>query len=126
MCLRISSALLLGLGIAGCSGETETVIAVAEDEAIACAIGPGAEFAPVCALEWEAAQDGAAKRAFLIVHPDGGFRRLELEPVTAELSVRDGAGELVDLPSAVDGIFEFSIDGDRYRVPLAKLLEDSP
>ncbi len=120
MCLRISSALALSLMLVAC-GDEAVAPSVPAGDAIHCAIGPGAEYSPVCNLEWIAAEDGDEAKPFLIHHPAGGFRRVNLHPVTARLSARDGAGELVDLPSDVDGVFEFEIDSDRYRIPLTAL-----
>jgi len=124
MYLRTFSAILAGLLVASCGDEPTIVDIVSDDEAIECGIGPGADYAPVCELEWVDSEEGGANRAFLLNHPDGGFRRLELDPVTATLSAQDGAGEIVELPSAVDGVFEFSIDGDRYQITLSALLEE--
>jgi hypothetical protein len=121
MSLRISSALALSLALVACGDEAVAPPPVAEGDAIDCAIGPGAEYSPVCTLEWIAAEDGDEAKPFLIHHPAGGFRRVNLDPLTARLSARDGAGELVDLPSDVDGVFEFEIDTDRYRIPLTAL-----
>ncbi len=121
MSLRISSAVILSLTLVACGDEAVVVPPAADGDAIDCAIGPGAEYSPVCTLEWIAAEDGDEAKPFLIHHPAGGFRRVNLNPTTASLSARDGAGELVDLPSNIDGVFEFEIDSDRYRIPLTAL-----
>lgn len=107
MYLRISSVgLALGL-LAACGPESTPP----EGNTVACAIGEGSEFAEVCTLE-----PSEEAGVYLIHSPDGGFRRLMFDPAAGEFGSVDGADELTIIEQ--DGTFaEFSIAGDRYRVP---------
>lgn len=106
MFLRISSA-VLALGIVAACGDASPP---PEGETIACAIGQGAPFADVCTLERVA---GAG--AVILHHPDGGFRRLTLDPATGMPTPLDGAETAVI--EQADGALQFAIGADRYRIP---------
>ncbi len=82
-------------------------------ETFDCAIGADAEFAAVCTLE-------RAEDAFVLHHPDGGFRRLNRDPATGTLTPRDGAEVLVPAGDS------FTIGADRYRIPPALLAPPRP
>jgi hypothetical protein len=87
---------------------------------IDCAIGAGADFAPVCTLE-----QVAGTGQIVLHHPDGGFRRLTRDPATGALAPLDGADPLVgeaDDPQAL----QFAIGPDRYRIPRALLEPPAP
>jgi hypothetical protein len=73
MYLRISSALIGLIALAGCGPKSPPP----EGDTIACAIGEGAAFADVCTLE-RVAQTGDV----IIHHPDGGFQRATFDPAT--------------------------------------------
>jgi hypothetical protein len=83
-----------------------------EGDTIACAIGEGTEFAEVCTLE-RVAGDGST---FLIYGPDGSFRRLMIDPATGAFGAEDGA-DMLEVVSQDGKMAEFSIAGDRYRIP---------
>ena len=106
MSLRISSFGLALLLIA-CGSETSAP----DGEAIECAIGPGSEFSPVCTLEETSDEE------FILHHPDGGFRRFRHTVDGVEIS--DGADAVEDMSGVSHGYLEFSVDDDRYRLPLA-------
>ncbi|QIQ85947.1 hypothetical protein [Erythrobacter sp.] len=109
--MRISSAALLALGLSACAPEA----GAPQGETIACAIGPGAEFADECVLERRALEEG--REMLVIHHPGGGFRRFVMERST--LLPLDGAEPLVMVAlDAASGI-EFTVAGDRYRLPPA-------
>ena len=120
MSLRIFSALGLMGALAACGSGDVSPEPVGD--AVTCAIGEGVEMSDVCTLE-RVAGDGSA--TFLIHHPDGGFRRVSLDPETQELGVVDGADSL-RITDSSDDITEFTIGIDRYRVENAVLLRADP
>lgn len=107
MYLRISSALAAMLLMAACSAETP----LPPGDAVECAIGTGADLSRVCTLEQVA---GSAE--VVLHHPDGGFRRLLLDPATGSLGPSDGADPLVPEPGEGDAE-QFAVGQDRYRIP---------
>lgn len=107
MSLRISSAALT-LGLLGACTGSESAPPPAGD-GIECAIGAGAEFAEVCKLERV-----AGTQQIILHHPDGGFRRLIVDPATGTLAAADGAEPLVLEPA--QGVIQFALAGDRYRI----------
>ena len=113
MSLRIYNLVVLGLLVSACgAGETPEP----EGDAIACAIGPGAELSEVCTLEI------LPQNAFVIHHPDGGFRRFVRDDEGA-IAEADGAARLDidDVPNQPDETVEFRVDGDLYRLPSASI-----
>jgi len=107
--LRISSAVLLTVCLASCGPEA----GAPQGDAIACAIGPGAQFQDLCVLEKLAMEEG--REMLVIHHPGGGFRRFVMERST--LLPLDGAEPLVVNADYSQGALEFSVAGDRYRLP---------
>ncbi|WP_155644884.1 hypothetical protein [Erythrobacter donghaensis] len=107
MSLRISSTLAALAVLAGCGGAQSPEPA---GETIACAIGKGADFAEVCTMERIA---GSAQ--IIVHHPDGGFRRLTYDPATGTLATLDGADPVV--LEEGQGVLQFAIGADRYRIP---------
>lgn len=115
MSLRISSAgLALGL-LAGCGAQSP----VPEGNSIACAIGTGADFAEVCTLERV-----AGSGQIVIHHPDGGFRRLSFDPATGALAALDGAEPVVIEEG--QGVLQFAVGADRYRIPREPAAQPTP
>lgn len=112
MFLRISSA-VLAIALLGACDTNETP--QPEGETLDCAIGQGSDFASVCTLEWLGEEWG---RDFLIHHPDGGFRRFALNEDASGVIVQDGAEDVLMLDPAPDGFWQFSVSGDRYRMPV--------
>lgn len=108
MSLRISSLVLATALVAACAQESSAP----EGATVECAIGEGADFAKVCTLE-RASHDSST---FLIHGPDGSFRRVLIDPETGEFGAEDGADAL-KIVSQDDKLAEFSIAGDRYRIP---------
>lgn len=115
MSMRISSAAGLLALLAGCGAESPPP----PGDDIACAIGAGAEFSPVCTLELVAGSE-----AVVLHHPDGGFRRLRFDPATGLLAPGDGAEPLL-IEQAEGDTLQFAIGADRYRIPRA-LLQPPP
>ncbi len=111
MSLRISSALFALGTLAACNTATPKP----EGEMLDCAIGAGAEFAKVCTLEWIGEE---WTRDFIIHHPDGGFRRFALNEDASGVIVRDGAEELEMVEPVAEDFWQFSVAGDRYRMPV--------
>ena len=116
MCLRTSSALAALALLAGCGG-AQSPPAPGDD--IECAIGIEAEFASVCKLERV-----AGAQEIVIHHPDGGFRRLSFDPATGALAPLDGADPLV--LEQGEGVIQFAIGSDRYRIPREPLATPTP
>lgn len=116
MSLRISSALASLALLAGCGG-AESPPPPGDDTE--CAIGTGAAFASVCKLERV-----AGAQQIIIHHPDGGFRRLTFDPSTGTLAPLDGA-EPVVLEQG-QGVIQFAIGSDRYRIPREPLATPTP
>ncbi len=81
---------------------------------IDCAIGPGSEFSNVCVAERVSAD------AFVIHHPDGGFRRFTLsEDGEQSIAVADGAEPVTyERTDPQTGVLEFGLTVDRYRLNL--------
>lgn len=118
MFLRISSSLVSLAVLAGCSQATDNLAGSTID----CAIGAGADYSPVCTLEQAANETGAY---FLLHHPDGGFRRVVLDPQTGDLRALDGADEVRDRSTGSQGVREFVIAEDRYLVPVELLVSEN-
>ena len=114
MSLRISSAALV-LMLAACAEQSPPP----PGDDIECAIGPAADFSGVCTLE-----KTAGSPQLILHHPDGGFRRVTRDPATGNLAPLDGAEPLVIVAEA-DGVLQFAIGADRYRIPSA-LLDPPP
>lgn len=124
MCLRISRSTVLPLAVllAACGSDsdappspTASASASPAGAVMTCAIGAGAALGPGCFVERI-----AGTSEIILYHPDGGFRRLTRDPATGALATRDGA-EAVVLEQGGQDAVQFSIAGDRYRIPLALL-----
>ena len=91
------------------------------EETVACAIGPGSDFASRCPVERATSEDG---NVLVVRHPGGGFRRFLLDEKGAGLTALDGAdvarGELQG------GMLVLSVGEDRYRFPARKIGADEP
>lgn len=112
--MRISSALILLLGCAGCSAGAEQPQAEPGAERIECALGEGAEFSATCLVE-RSAVEGA--RLLTVRHPDGGIRRFEQVDDGRGLIAADGADEAK--LNFADEVLEVTVANDRYRFPAA-------
>jgi len=124
MSTRISSALLLALGIAGC-GESKTdhatlanveaaQVAQAEDSGkIVCARAGSDDFARVCTIDREQQDAGLV---LTVRHPDGAFHRLLVTKDGRGVIAADGAEQAVVTVLDKESI-EVALGGDRYRLP---------
>lgn len=95
---------MTSLALAGCGSQS----GLPEGDLIECAIGPGAQLSAVCIHSWN---DVGGPGAFVITHPDGGFRRF-VEGANGSLEAADGAVPLV--AGAGD---EVVVGDDRYVIP---------
>jgi len=112
MSLRTFNAGLATLSLAACGvGESPEP----EGDTVECAIGEGADFASDCTLEWIGE---AGKSEFLIHHPEGGFRRFAVNENASGVTAVDGAEETVMVDGVPTGLWQFSVSGDTYRMPI--------
>src|SRR5690606_31707298 len=103
------------LALAACSGAGKAP-RVAEGKAhIACALGAGEKFAPVCAVERTSQGDA---KVLVVHHPDGGFRRFLVLTDGRGLAAADGADEA--RLAMADGLLEVRVAGDSYRFPFTQ------
>ncbi|WP_066716629.1 hypothetical protein [Sphingomonas pituitosa] len=94
------------LGVAGCGADPASQPAAQAGETVSC--GPvGETLLPVCTVEREAGG------LLILHHPDGGFRRLQLQGNL--ISAADGA-EVATVARRAAAI-EVTIGGMRYRLP---------
>ena len=103
--------LAIGL-LAACSPEPEPAPGIAEQAGIAieCALDGSDEFVRQCRLS---EQIPGANAEFVVRHPDGGFRRLELSESPTGFDAGDGAEEATSERQG-DWVI-LTIDDDRYR-----------
>ena len=105
--------LTLAIGLlAACSPEPEAAPGIAEQGGIAieCALNGSEEFVRQCRLSEEIS---GANAEFVVRHPDGGFRRLELSESPAGFDAGDGAEEASSEQQG-DWVV-LTIENDRYR-----------
>lgn len=109
------AVLLAGLATAcsGAGGEPAP-----EGDTVACAVAGAADFAEDCVVErvHEAGSD-----ILVLHHPDGGFRRLIVLP-SGGLIAADGAATAEVIEQ--QGMFEVTLEQDRYRLPQALVAPD--
>ena len=107
------SGLALALPLGACSASDAPASGNAEGaETIACALGAGAQFAPVCRLE---RADRGAEKLYVVHHPDGGFRSFTVLANGAGLAAADGAEPASQ--AIVGNLLEVTVGEDRYRFP---------
>ena len=112
MYLRIfSSVVLVGL-LTACEAAQSPE---PEGDTLECAIGGAADLASNCTLEW---MGQAGTGDFLIHHPDGGFRRFSVSEDASSIILNDGAEELEMIEPSQGGFWQFSVSGDRYKMPV--------
>lgn len=107
MSMRTSSALAFLMLLAACGGPESPP---PEGDRIDCAIGADADFSKDCTLERV-----AGTKEIILHHPDGGFRRMTYDPATGALAPIDGA-ETVTIEQG-EGVLQFTVGNDRYRIP---------
>jgi hypothetical protein len=106
-------ALLIGLALLGGCSKAEAPPKVAEGpEHVDCALGPGTTFAKNCAIE--RSKQGETYK-MILRHPDGGFRRLEVD-ATNTIVAADGADAAQIVLNGT--VAEVTVGEDRYRIPL--------
>ncbi|MFM9978950.1 MAG: hypothetical protein ACKVOP_13025 [Sphingomonadaceae bacterium] len=93
-----------------CSGASEnSVLSVAPEDRIECALDGTETFKNDCALE------RIGKTSAVLRHADGGFRRIE---IAADGTIEGADGSMAAMGTPlVDGRFELTLGGDRYRLP---------
>ncbi|MDP3905642.1 hypothetical protein [Novosphingobium sp.] len=102
--------LVLAALLAAC-GQGDQAAAPA-GEAIQCSLGGAKDFTPHCQLE-RSVIEGA--QVFIVRHPDGAFRRMQVSPDGQNLLAADGADET---QSALKGDrYEVILGLDRYVIP---------
>lgn len=117
MCSRTSSiALGSVIALAACAPEADAP----PGDAVECALGARAAFAPACTFERERGADGR----FVVHHLGGSFRRLRYDAAAGEVAAADGADK-ARVEAAEEGYVAFTVGADRYRIPHA-LLADAP
>jgi hypothetical protein len=94
---------------------SEDVLASAPQgaERIECAIGGGAAFAPVCAVDRARSPDGLT---LTVRGPNGSFRRLLVTTDGRGVITADGVEQAAVTPLGTDRI-EVVIGNERYRLP---------
>ncbi|MEO1221454.1 MAG: hypothetical protein AAFY42_08900 [Pseudomonadota bacterium] len=112
MYLRTFSS-LFALSILTACGATQTP--EPEGDTLDCAVAGAAEFDSVCTLEWVGEE---WEQEFLIHHPDGGFRRFALNEDASGVTLKDGAVPIEMVEPSPQGFWQFSVEGDRYLMPL--------
>ena len=100
---------------AGCSRNDEAPKVAEGRDHIACALGPGAAFQPVCAVDRISGDSGLE---LVVRHPDGGFRRFTVLPDGRGLAAADGA-DIAQLALAGNFV-EVTVGADRYRFPFTE------
>ena len=105
MSMPISKALLIGASLAllsACTSEPVQEQASEGAPIVECAIGPGSDYDPSCLAEIEG-------QVLIIRHPDGSFRRFDLETFESADGADDARVE------RQDGEVSIEVAGDRYR-----------
>jgi hypothetical protein len=117
--MRISSAVLLTLGLAACGRQNapvetveNTVAQPTADDRIECAAA-GAAFARDCTVERMQTAEGLI---LTVRHSDNGFHRLLVVNDGRGVIAADGA-EAAKVTILGDGRIEVAIGGYRYRLP---------
>jgi hypothetical protein len=115
MCLRISSAIAVFGLLAACGGESPSP----PGRPVDCAIGIGADLAPVCVIE------RVSVDSFVIHHPNGGFWRFVRIEESGDLGLRpaDGAEVIIEERWQGDGLYLVALEGEEYRFPITLLKE---
>ena len=122
MSMRISSAALLALVLAGCDVTPGETLAEAEanqraaSEAkgeIICAQSGSSDFARVCTVDRETSDAGLI---LTLRHPDGAFHRLLVTKDGRGVVAADGAERAIVTVLNRD-LIEVALGGDRYRLP---------
>ena len=106
MSMRISSLALL-LAVAACGTPKAEP---ARGDPIECALDGAAQFTASCRVERQIVPGGSI---LVIRHPDGGFRRFEIEGDIVRTADGLDAAAVAVLPDAT----EVAVGTDRYRFP---------
>lgn len=126
MSLRISSALVPALILAGCGGEqvanqsalaeaeTESRAKAADDGRLDCMPAGQTAFQRACTIDQTRDADG--QLVLTINHPDGSFRRLLVTGDGRGVIAADGA-EAAQVATINPREIEVTLGGNRYRLP---------
>ncbi|MCJ2182028.1 hypothetical protein MTR62_04825 [Novosphingobium sp. 1949] len=110
---------LAALPLAGCSRPSAPPAVAQGEERIACAVGGAGTLKPVCGVERRRV-DG---HLLLVVHhPDGGFRRFDVQSDGTGLAVSDGADRAV--LHVLGSKLDVSVGPDRYIFPVTMKARD--
>ena len=124
MSMRISSATLLALCLAGCGErhadrdvlakvEAESRSRLGDNANIACAQQGSPTFSRTCSIDRADSDDGLI---LTVRHPDGAFHRLLVTKDGRGVIAADGAERAV-VTVIGSGEIEVALGGDRYRLP---------
>ena len=114
MSMRIFSLALI-LAVAACGVPKSEP---APGEMVACALDGAAQFTASCRVECQIVPGGSI---LVIRHPDGGFRRFEIEGD----SVRTADGLTATSVTVSPKATEVAVGSDRYRLPPPALPVDA-
>ncbi len=109
--MRRSAAILLTLSLAAC-GKAGGDELLPKGETVLCSLGGAKDFKPHCQLE-RSVVDGV--QVFIVRHPDGAFRRLQVSADGQNLLAADGADETQS--ALKEGRYEVILGPDRYVIP---------
>lgn len=113
--LRALSPLVLVFCLAGCGIDPSPEIAEQGGQPIECSLDGKADFADACMI---AVTQG--EESFVIRHPDGGFRRF-ISDGRGGWQMADGAAPLEIAREPAGSSFQFTVENDRYLVPVSQL-----
>lgn len=109
--MRQGAAILLALAATAC-GKADSDPLLPKGEPVLCSLGGARDFKAECQLD-RSVVDGA--QVFIVRHPDGAFRRLQVSEDGQNLLAADGADET---QSALKGDrYEVILGPDRYVIP---------
>ncbi|MED5547118.1 MAG: hypothetical protein VYD90_17935 [Pseudomonadota bacterium] len=113
-------ALLLAMGALAACSSSNTPPEVAEgEEHIPCALAGATELKPVCAVE-RVVRGGVL--TLVVRHPDGGFRRFDVQTDGSGLAPSDGADAIV--ARLGEDRMEVTLGADRYLFPVTMKSHD--
>ena len=109
--MRLSAAILLALAASAC-GQAGGDELLPKGETVLCSLGGARDFKAECQLD-RSVVEGA--QVFIVRHPDGAFRRLEVSEDGQNLLAADGADQTQS--ALKEGRYEVILGPDRYVIP---------